>query len=87
MRFALCTTALAIFVLALPAAAKEAVEKVETEPTKMICKRSKATGTRLKNKRVCAPASEWAQRAAHDQEEVNRLQYQQTGGACELTGC
>lgn len=74
MRTALLPAILATLVLAAPAGAQQPVKKVSDEPTKMICKRAKPTGTRLGGRRVCATQEQWRQREKDDQELVNRMQ-------------
>ena len=68
MRIALLPIpAVAILLAASAAAQQPPAERAQDEPAKMICKKFKATGTRLGNRRVCASAGDWAQREAEDQ--------------------
>ena len=74
MRTAMLPAVLATILLAAPAGAQQPVEKASGEPTKMICKRAKPTGTRLGGRRVCATQEQWRQREKEDQELVNKIQ-------------
>jgi len=74
MRIALLPAALAVLVLAAPSSAQEGAAKANSEPVKVICKRAKATGTRLGSRRVCASKEQWRQREKDDQELLNKIQ-------------
>ena len=73
MRIMMLTTIAAASLLA-PAGAQEGVQRAPGEPTRMICKKFEATGTRLGTRRVCATADEWAQRESQDQATMRALQ-------------
>lgn len=44
------------------AAAAERSGKAESDPNRMICKRTDEPGSRLQRRKVCATAAEWAER-------------------------
>lgn len=78
MRIMLLSVASTALLLTTPGVAQERVEKSTAAPTKMICKKFEGTGTRLKNRRVCATAEQWRQREKEDQELINKIQNDQT---------
>jgi hypothetical protein len=56
------TTVVLIALLAGSAAAADTPRKAESDPNRLICKHSDEPGSRIQRRKVCATASEWAER-------------------------
>jgi len=73
--------ALAMLALATPAVADNdgkaepaATEANDNSQNRMICKRQKSTGSRVKSERVCMTAAQWAQLKRDQREVTERTQ-------------
>jgi hypothetical protein len=73
--------ALAMFALASPAIAGDedkkepaATEATDDSQNRMICKRQKSTGSRLRAEKVCMTAAQWAQLQRDQRMETERGQ-------------
>ena len=59
------------------AAAAERPRKADSDPNRMICKRTDEPGSRLQRRKVCATAAEWAERKRMEMQ--NLLEKQRNG--------
>lgn len=86
MRIALLPISAVAILLAASASAQQPTQKASDEPAKMVCKKFQSTGTRLRNRRVCASATEWAQREAQDQASLRAFRGRMNGEKSERIG-
>lgn len=75
---------LAAFALSAPAIAADQApstqkqasseDKDGKDPNRMICKREKVTGSRLRSRKTCLTAAQWEEQRAADREAVEKIQ-------------